>query len=194
MIEIVKFDQPLIGYRQNNAVVYASVPTDLSDMEAKQYGYEQVKSALDYEQTQDRPSIDGSDMDAIDSFIPDSPKVKSLKIIGDNSVLFSEGEMERALFFTVEAMDQYGKPISKDWQWTSAVGGELTVTPIDENITVTASADGVTARVDIGVYPYVSPIPTVDEMEVLKARTNALTERADFQDDVITDVIVALYS
>lgn len=194
MIEIVKFDRPIIGYRKRNAVVYASVPPNLTDEGAKQYGYEQTRIALDYEQTLDRPSIDGNEMDVFETFIPDSPNVKSLKIIGDNSVRFSKGEMERTLFFNVEATDQYGESITKDWEWGGAVQGELIVTPTDEDIRVTVSADGITSSMEIDVFPYVTPAPIVDEMEVLKARMKTLTERADFQDDVMTDVIVALHS
>lgn len=191
MLEIVIFERPLIGYKLNNAVVYASVPDDLSDIDAKQYGYEQVKLALEYEQTQDRPSIDGSDMTAIETFIPELPKVKTLKIIGDTYVQFVEGETEVTLTFTVEAIDQYGDSIEREWVWTGAVDGVLHVSP-DENWTVTVSADGVTASVDIGVYPYVEPVPYVDEMKVLQAKTNALSDQAEFHTDVMTEIILAI--
>ncbi|WP_342538436.1 hypothetical protein MKY15_20545 [Sporosarcina sp. FSL K6-1540] len=165
MIDIVIFDRPLIGYKQNNAVVYASVPHELSDVDAKQYGYEQVKSALEYERTRDSPSIDGSEMGAIETFIPELPKVKALKLIGDTYVQFEEDETERTLAFTIEATDQYGDPIERDWEWTGAVDGVLTVTPIDEGLTVTVSADGVTASIDVSVYPYVEPVheKTIEE-------------------------------
>lgn len=194
MIEIVKFDRPLIGYRLNNAVVYASVPHDLTDADAKQYGYEQVKSALEYEQTQDTPSIDGSDMSAIEAFIPELPKVKSLKLIGDTYVQFAENETERVLTFTVEATDQYDDPIERDWTWDGAVGGVLNVTPNDGNLTVTVSAEGESASVDVGVYPYVKPVPYIDEMAMLKAQAQANADRADFQEEVITEIIMALYA
>lgn len=165
MIEIVIFDRPLIGYRLNKAVVYASVPDELTDVDAKQYGYEQVKSALEYEQSQVSPSIDGSDMTTIETFIPELPKVKSLKIIGDTYVQFVEGETERTLTFTVESTDQYDEPIERDAEWTGAVGGVLTVTPIDEELTVTVTADGVTASVDVNVYPYIERVyeKTIEE-------------------------------
>ncbi|MER2170751.1 MAG: hypothetical protein ABS938_08935, partial [Psychrobacillus psychrodurans] len=90
MIDIVKFERPLIGYRLNNAVVYASIPSDLTDAEAKQYGYEQVKSALEYEQTQDTPSIDGSEMEGIEEFIPEPPKAVTIKIAGERFVSFED--------------------------------------------------------------------------------------------------------
>lgn len=175
MIEIVIFERPLIGYRLNNAVVYASVPHDLTDVDAKQYGYEQVKSALEYEQTQDIPSIDGSEMVAIETFIPELPKVKSLKIIGDTFVQFAENETERTLAFTVEATDQYGDSIERDWEWSGAVDGVLNVTPVDEELSVIVSTDGVTASVDIGVYPYVEPVyekPLEEQLLELKEEQN----------------------
>lgn len=193
MIEIVEFNRPLIGYRQNNAVVYASVPVALSDVDAKQFGYEQVKSALEYEQTQANPSIDGSEMEAVETFIPELPKVKSLKIVGDTYIHFSENETERTLTFTAEATDQYGDPIECEWTWTGAVDGVLTVKPNDEALTASVSADGVTASIDVGVYPYVAPVPFVDEMALLKARTDANSEMLDFQEELIVELAMLVY-
>ena len=185
MIEIVIFNRPLIGYRLNNAVVYASVPDDLSDADAKQYGYEQVKSALEYEQTQTIPSIDGSEMTVIETFIPELPKVKTLKLIGDTYVQFAEDETERTIIFTVEATDQYGDSIEREWEWAGAIDGALTVTPVDEELTVSVSADGVTTSVDIGVYPYIASVPYVDEMALLK-------DRVEIQELVIDELFFTI--
>lgn len=185
MIDIVKFERPLIGYRLNDAVVYASVPSELNDVDAKQYGYEQVKSALEYEQTQDSPSIDGKEMDSIEEFIPKPPKAVAIKITGERFVSFEDETETKSLVYTVEATDQYGDVFSNYI--------------VDETINndtythkVTATVDNVTETLDVQVYKYVLPVPIVDEMAFLKAQTQANSDRADFQEEVLTEIIMTI--
>lgn len=194
MIDIVKFERPLIGYRLNVAVVYASVPSEMNDVDAKQYGYEQVKSALEYEQIQDSPSIDGSEMEVIEEFIPEPPKAVSIKITGDRFVSFNNEAKTKTLVYTVEAIDQYSEVFSN---YT-----------VDETInndtythTITATVGDVTNTLDVQVYKYILPVPPEPseteklqkEVQLLKAQSQANADRADFQEEVITEIIFALY-
>jgi len=168
-IEIVAFERrkhdTLIGYRQNNRVVYASVSTDLDESSAKQRGYEQVRNALAYEQTLDVPSIDGKEMQIIETFTPSLPKIENIKLIGDSYVQFAENDTEKTINFTVSALDQYGQPIELQWSWTGATEGKLNVTPSDKEITVSVSAEGVNDSLIVQVYPYVEPEPQPPTLE-----------------------------
>lgn len=175
MIEIVKFERPLVGFRLNGAVVYASVPKELNDSDAKQYAYEQVRSSLEYEQSQESPSIDGSNLESIEVFIPQLPKVKTIKLIGERYVSFDEGEDEKVISFEVEAIDQYGQPTVKEWVWDGASDGVLTVTSTDSIITVSVTADGMVDTLDVRVFPYVTPLPPspieLSDVEILQQET-----------------------
>lgn len=166
MIEIVKFDRPLIGYRLNNAVVYASVPYDLTDEEAKQYGYEQVKSALEYEQTQDIPSIDGGEMEAIEVFVPEAPKVVSINIIGDKFVSFEDESANKITTYTAVAYDQYGEIYQEKF---------VSETIDNDNYThvVNVKIEGVIGSLDVQVYKYVEPAPQPPTIEEQLAEKDA---------------------
>lgn len=184
MIDIVKFERPLIGYRLNDAVVYASVPSDLNDADAKQYGYEQVKSSLEYEQTQDSPSINGADMEAIEEFVPEPPKSVTIKITGDRFVSFEDETKTKTLVYAVEAIDQYGDVFSN-----------YTVDETINNDTythmVTATVGDVTETLDLQVYKYVLPVPpepTIEEQLADKDRQILeLTVKQSVTDRVVAE-------
>lgn len=160
-IEIVTFERRqggvMVGYRQNNRVVYALVPLDLDDMSAKQVGYEQVRKALAYEQTLEIPSFDGSDMETIEVFIPSEPVVNKIKIHGDTVVYFLDESPSKTVEFVASAYDQYDEPLETEFDWTGAENGLLIVDNANGVYEVIATASGVTASITVNVRAYIAP-------------------------------------
>lgn len=214
MIEIVTFyrqdNEIEIGFRQGVAVVYASVSSNLTDDEAKQKAYEQAKSALEYEQTRDKPSFTiGNEVDEDDNviefekFIPAEPTVKEITIHGERLISFADDSSSKTLEFVASAVDQYGKPIVPLYEWTGADNGVLTVNNVDGTYEVTASADGVTESITVTVQAYQEPVyvkPIEDEVKelkqenvLIKGQNNALSERADFIEDVVAEMAIQVY-
>ncbi len=171
-IEIVSFERRqhdiLIGYRQNNRVVYASVSTGVDDTTAKQQGYVQVRKALAYEQTLDVPSIDGRDMEPIEVLVPAEPVVKEITIHGDTLIGFEDDSPSKTIAYNAIAIDQYGDPINSSIVWTGANNGVLAVDNVDGTYEVTASAGDVTASKKVTVSAYVAPTPPQPEVDYEK--------------------------
>lgn len=191
MIEIVKFDRKdnriEIGFRQGKAVVYASVPSDLTDSEAKQKAYEQVRKALEYEQTLNKPSfvvLDNVDEEGnvipFEIFNPAEPKVNKIEIIGDRFIHFEKGQDSVTKEYAAKITDQYGEPIEKDVIWYGAENGVLTVNHEQQEIEVKAECDGVESSILVQVFPYVEPQPTAEEkisqLETALIETTVLLE------------------
>ena len=172
LIKIVEYDRRqhdfLIGYRQNNRVVYASVPIGLDEGLAKQQGYEQVRKALAYEQTLDVPSIEGSDMEPIEVFTPAEPVVKEITIHGDTFVNFGDDSPSKTVEFVASAIDQYGEPIESEFNWIGVDDGILTVDNADGAYGVSATSDNVTAAINVIVHAYVAPSPPQPEIDYEK--------------------------
>lgn len=171
MIEIVKFEkfkqEITIGFRENKSIVYATVSGELTDSEAKQKGYELVYKALQYESTQTTPSIDGSEMKAIEEFTPKSPKVATLQIKGSDYIVFDDETTNKSIEYVVIAVDQYGNVFSK-----------TNNTEIIENKTYThvftKTIDSITAIFKVNVIGYVEPVPS--ETELLRQDVEALAD------------------
>lgn len=172
-IEIVKFErrenEVEIGFRQGNAVVYASVPSGLTDDEAKQKAYEQATSALEYEQTRDMPSFtidnevdEKGNVIEFEKFIPAEPTVKEITIHGERHIAFTDDSPSKTIEFVASAIDQYGDPIETEFNWTGADNGGLTVENVDGTYEVSAAAGGVTESITVAVHAYLAPQPEID--------------------------------
>ena len=161
-VDIVHYEQrmhdKLIGYRQNNAVVYASVPSNLDDTRAKQVGYEQVRTALAYEQALDKPSIDGSAMEPIEVFTPAEPVTTRVKINGPSIVAFDDESADKTITYMTIAYDQYGDEVSSQTI-------EQPFNNTDSNETVTATIDGVSTTLNVIVQAYREMEPS--EIDIL---------------------------
>lgn len=173
-IEIIKFERKQniieIGFRQGKAVVYAVVPGNLADGEAKQQAYEQVWRSLEYEQTKVKPSLTVSDdvdeegnVIPYEQFIPEEPKVDKVEIIGDRFIHFEKGQDSVTKEYAAKITDQYGEPIEKDVIWYGADNGVLTVNHEQQEIEVKAECDGVNSSIIVQVIPCVVPEPTAEE-------------------------------
>lgn len=183
VIDIVKFERSktdiLIGYRQNNAVVYTSVSADLDDITAKQRGYEQVRKALEYELSRDEPSIDGTNMESLETFIPQEPQVKVVKISGDRVIVFNDATPTKEVVYNITALDQYGEIYSE----STIIE---TITNDNYTHTVTATVSGITASLNVHVYKYVAPAPPEPtELEMLQ-------EKVELQDAVIEELLFSI--
>lgn len=171
MIYVVKFERKEneieIGFRQGIAVVYASVSSNLKNDEAKQKAYEQVKTALKYEQTRETPSFtvpDEEDEDGnvieFEKFIPADPTVKEITIHGDSYVSFEDDSPSKTIELSASAIDQYSDPIEMPYEWIGANNGVLKVDNVDGTYGVSIMAGGITASINVVVHAYRAPEPS----------------------------------
>lgn len=170
MIEIIKFERSkndiLIGYRENNRVVYSSVPANLSDEQAKQKGYEQVRDALIYENTLEVPSIDGTKLKAIETFEPQIPIPIKISIQGEKKFVFVDDSHSVDLNYVVIVHDQYGDIYSEHVK---------TETILNESYTheVSATVDDIVKTLRVEVAKYIKPQPS--EIDLLKVENENLS-------------------
>lgn len=171
MIEIVKFEKSkqgiTIGYRENSAVVYATVSNNLTDSEAKQKGYEQAYKALKYEANQKEPSINGSKMGAIETFSPKTPRVADVQIKGDNYISFEDETARKSVNYLITAIDQYGNVFSESTD-------SETVENKNYIHTITKTLGDITALFNINVKGYT--VPTPSETELLHQDVDSLAK------------------
>ena len=187
MIEIVKFERKeneiLVGYRQNGRVVYASVLSKLDDATAKQRAYEQVREALIYEQTLEKPSINGSEMEPIEVFTPAEPVTTSVRINGPTVFTFDDDAAENTVTFTAVAYDQYGDIVS-----TKNI--ERTFINDDYNENVSVTIDGVSAMLGVTIQKYREPMPTLEEQLAEKdLRIKLLEESQAATDSTVLELM-----
>lgn len=204
-IEIVEFyrdgNDILIGFKQGKSVVYSSVPSNLSDSEAKQAGYEQVYQTFKYEKTLDAPSIDGSNMNTIEVFYPEVPKAKEIKIIGERIIEFKENQDVVTKEYVAEIIDQYGDKIDEDVEWIGVENGVLTVSNEQgyQNIEIKAKYNNIESSITVEVIPYNEQ--EFDNIAILKHEYNllnnkvkALIDQLDMYEDVLTEIILLMHS
>lgn len=205
-MEIISYENikgiATVGFKVNDFVVYSSVPFINGESREKllQRAYKQIKSTISYELTQDEHAFVTDETG--EEFIPAEPFAERIEVEPIRSVVFEEGQATVSLPLSATVYDQYGDEYETAVEWSSTegtiAGNELTVNhPAEQqNINVTASVEGVAMDMELTVYPYVKPVyekPLDEEITLLKAQSAANASRADFQEEVITEVIFAMY-
>jgi hypothetical protein len=194
-MQIIKYEidksRLTVGFKEDVFVVYAQIPYD--NTKTKEYllqkAYEQVKSAIEYENTLTEHSFTTDETG--EEFTPEMPKAS--KVIIDNVINYfsclQTGDLTQQ--FTAKVYDQYGDVISKSITFSFSStpanvtlnNGLLTVGQAegDYDLTLTASCEGVTDALLIYVRKYVEPtIPPKTEPEKLQEQIDINAGAIDF--------------
>lgn len=185
MLQIVDYQQNattiMVGFKKHNFVVYGQIGIieGYTKEQHLQKLYEQCKLAIDYETEryiQGKPNSIVTDLEG-EEFIPELPKLKTLKLLVDKSYIqFEEGQEHVIVQLSTLAKDQYGEDIDTNISITSNYGYStdgnktLTIPKVDEymEILLTVYAEDLRDSNTICVYPYVEPIPPQSTPEELK--------------------------
>jgi len=173
-LKVVKYETDknvlTVGFAEDNFIVYTQLAYDttLTKQELLQKAYEQCKSAIDYEKTQEEHAFEW-DGKGGEEFIPPSPKAKSIELILDKSYVQFEANQETAeIALSADVKDQYGEAYDGVVQFVTTLGSVtdniLTIPKVDvfTKVEVTAICDGVEDTKELFIYPYVEP-QIVDE-------------------------------
>lgn len=154
-----------VGFAENNFIVYTQLAYDATKtkQELLQKAYEQCKSAIDYEKTQEEHAFEW-DGKGGEEFVPEPPNAKIVELIADRySYQFEIGQETAEIVLSVEVQDQYGEVYDGAVQFAttlgSVAGNILTIPKVDvfTKVEVTASSGGVEDTKELFIYPYVEP-------------------------------------
>jgi len=182
-LKVVKYETDknilTVGFAEDNFIVYTQLANDttLTKQELLQKAYEQCKSAIDYEKTQEEHAFEWDGKGGED-FTPALPKAKSIELILDKLyVQFEAGQETAEIVLSANVKDQYGETYDGAVQFAttlgSVVGNILTIPKVDvfTKVEVTASSGGVEDIKELFIYPYIDiepqvilePTPTIED-------------------------------
>lgn len=161
-MEIVKYKIKnkglTVGFKEDNFVVYSLISIDdsLTQKQLIQKAYEQVKKNIDYERTLTEHSLICEEHG--EEFIPESPKLKRLKLqVDSNTIVVPVEGITKEL--STSAYDQYGDNINAELVYSqdkivegvSLEGNKLIVSNLanDETINITVSCGDISDSVDL---------------------------------------------
>ena len=159
-----------VGFAENDFIVYTQLAYDntKTKQELLQKAYEQCKSAIDYEKTQEEHAFEWDGVGG-EEFVPEPHNAKIVELIADRySHQFELGQETVEIVLSVEVQDQYGEAYDGAVQFAttlgSVAGNILTIPKVDvfTKVEVTASSGGVEDTKELFIYPYVEP-QIVDE-------------------------------
>lgn len=180
-MQIVKYEvnkgMLTVGFKEDNFVVYSQIAfyENKTREELLQEAYRQVKHAIEYEKTQDEHSFT-TDQEG-EEFIPEHPKIKTLQLSVNKSLIQFEKNQENATVeLSIRAKDQYGDDIDVNATFNTSLGtiegNILTIPSVAEytEVVITAYVDVISDSKIIYVYPYniepAEPEPT--EMDMIR--------------------------
>ncbi len=179
-MKVVKYETDknilTVGFAEDNFIVYTQLAHDntKTKQELLQKAYEQCKSAIDYEKTQEEHAFEW-DGKGGEEFIPPSPKAKSVELILDKSYVQFEANQETAeIALSADVKDQYGDNYIGNIEFSTTYGNISENTLIIPSVTeytevvITAEIEGISDIKTIQLFPYVEPQviqpePTVED-------------------------------
>lgn len=177
-----------VGFKKHNFVVFGEIgiTEEYTKEQYIQKLYEQCKSSLDYETER---YLEGKSNSIVteeigDEFIPEEPKLKTLKLLVYKDYVQFEEERDKVdIYLSTITKDQYGEDIEVEINIISTVGviedNVLTISTIEEfaEITVTAVVEDIIDSKIIKVYPYEEPMP--DKIDILGNRIADVEQTID---------------
>jgi len=195
ILKVVKYEVNkhilTVGFNVADFVVYTDIYYDenKTKQELLQQAYEQCRKSIEYEKTQEEPSIlwDGEEGEV---FVPEDPKVSMVKLCTNkDQIIFGEDQESEIVELYTITKDQYGDDINIDVSYTTTFGtienNILTIPKVTEfsELSITANTGEISDSKTIYLYPYVEPIPP-EPSEI-----DVLNKRLDIQDKVIEEIL-----
>lgn len=179
-MKVVKYETDknvlTVGFAEDNFIVYTQLAYDntKTKQELLQKAYEQCKSAIDYEKTQEEHAFEWDGIGG-EKFIPESPNAKIVELIADRYFhQFEIGQETAEIVLSVEVQDQYGDNyignIELSTTYGNISGNTLIIPSVAEytEVVITAEIEGISDTKTIQLFPYVEPQviqpePTVED-------------------------------
>lgn len=181
MLQVIEYKQEnsiiSAAFKKYNFIVYAQMGV-IEGFTKEQYLqrlYEQCKSSIDYETeryNQGLPNSIISDKEGVE-FIPETPQVKSIRlIVNDHHIQFEEVQESVLVELVTNLKDQYGYNIESEISINATYGtiteNTLTIQKVDEytEVLVTAKVNDITDTATIHVYPYEELKPSMEQVRI----------------------------
>ena len=152
-----------VGFAENDFIVYTQLAYNATKtkQELLQKAYEQCKSAIDYEKTQEEHAFEWDGKGGED-FTPALPKAKSIELILDKSyVQFEAGQETAEIALSADVKDQYGDNYIGNIEFSTIYGNISENTLIIPSVTeyteavIAAEIEGISNIKTIQLFPYV---------------------------------------
>ena len=179
-MKVVKYeidkDILTVGFAESNFIVYTQLANDttLTKQELLQKAYEQCKSAIDYEKTQEEHAFEWDGVGG-EEFVPESPNAKIVELIADRYFhQFEIGQETVEIALSADVKDQYDETYDGAVQFATTYGNisenTLIIPSVTEHteVVITAEIEGISDTKTIQLFPYIEPQviqpePTVED-------------------------------
>lgn len=165
-----------VGFAESNFIVYTQLANDttLTKQELLQKAYEQCKSAIDYEKTQEEHAFEWDGVGG-EEFVPESPNAKIVELIADRYFhQFEIGQETVEIALSADVKDQYDETYDGAVQFATTYGNisenTLIIPSVTEHteVVITAEIEGISDTKTIQLFPYIEPQviqpePTVED-------------------------------